>query len=416
MSVMQAINSKDTFDLMLERQKFPILQRRVHGKALAYLDNAATTQKPQCVIDAMSDYYQHYNANVHRGLHLLSQEATEKVESVRDSVQHFLNAGYREEIIFTKGTTEAINLLAYGFTQAVLKPGDEVLISAMEHHSNIVPWQIACEQSGASLKVVDINQRGELDLEDLQKKLGTRTRLLAITHVSNALGSVNPIKEIIDMAHDAGVPVLVDGAQAVAHLDIDIKSLGCEFYAFSSHKLYGPCGVGVLYGKRDWLERLPPYQSGGDMIHSVSFEKTTYAPLPGKFEAGTPAIAEIIGLGAAIEYFLSVDSTRRQLHEAQLLDYCGKALSDIKGLRIIGTAQAKLGLHAFVIEGIHPHDIGTVLDTRGVAVRSGHHCAMPVMSFYQVPATVRASFSLYNNREDIDQFINALHMVREMLG
>jgi len=396
------------------RDDFPILREMINGKPLIYLDNGATTQKPQAVIAAEVDYYSQRNANVHRGVHTLSQRATDDYEAARSKIARFINAASPEEVIYVRGATEAINLVAQSFARPRLKPGDEILISAMEHHSNIVPWQMVCAQTGALLKVVDINDRGELDFEHFTRLLGQRTWLVAITHLSNALGSVVPVERIIELAHAQGVAVLLDGAQAIAHLGVDVRALDCDFYAFSGHKLYGPTGIGVLYGKTALLAAMPPYQGGGDMIRSVTFEKTEYNDLPYKFEAGTPNIAGAIGLGAAIDYVSSIGIAAIAAHERDLLDYATGRVTDIAGLRIIGTAAQKASILSFTLEGIHPHDIGTILDDQGIAIRAGHHCAMPVMQRFGIAGTARASFALYNTRAEVDALIAGLHKVKEM--
>jgi cysteine desulfurase/selenocysteine lyase len=406
-----AVAASQTFDIAALRRDFPVLDQEVHGRRLVYLDNGATTQKPRAVIDAVSRYYEHDNANVHRGVHTLSERATNQLENVRDIVQRFINAAHREEVIYTKGTTDSINLVAHGFARAFLKPGDEVLITGMEHHANIVPWQQACEFSGATLQVADITDAGELDLEDFQRKLSSRTRIAAFTHVSNALGTINPIEQMIAMARAAGAAVLIDGAQAVAHGPVDVQKLDCDFYVFSGHKLYAPTGTGILYGKREWLERLPVYQTGGDMIREVTFARTTFAPLPHKFEAGTPHIAGFIGLGAAIEYLSGLPWAQLVAHEHELLEYATARALQIPGLKIIGTAANKAAVLSFTLDHVHPHDIGTFLDFEGVAVRAGHHCAMPVMQRFDVPATARASFAFYNTREEVDLLIAAIESV-----
>jgi cysteine desulfurase/selenocysteine lyase len=396
------------------RADFPILSRRIHGKPLVYLDNAATTQKPRPVLDAVRALYEHSYANVHRGVHLLSVEATDAYEAAREKVRQALNAREAREIVFVRGTTEGINLVAQTYGRRHIGPGDEVLISVLEHHSNIVPWQLLCEEKGARLAVAPIDERGEVVLEELEKRFSPRTRLLAISHVSNALGTVNPIERIVEMARNRNVPVLVDGAQAVPRLPVDVQRLGCDFYAFSSHKAYGPTGTGVLYGRSELLEAMPPYQGGGDMISSVTFEKTTWNVLPYKFEAGTPNIAGAIGLGAALDYLGAIGLERIADYEKKLLAYATEEVSGLPGLRIIGQAREKAGALSFVIEGIHPHDIGTVLDREGIAVRTGHHCAQPVMDFFGVPATARASLGLYNTRQDIDALIAGLRRCIEM--
>lgn len=402
-------------DVIRLRQDFPILRQTVNGKPLVYLDNAATSQKPQCVIDCEAHYYAALNANIHRGVHTLSQLATDAYEAARDTVQGLINAARREEIVFVRGTTEAINLVAASYGQR-LRPGDEILISAMEHHSNIVPWQLACERTGAILQVAPINDAGELLLEAFERLLGPRTRLVAVTHLSNALGTVNPVRYLIELAHARGIPVLVDGAQAVPHFNVDVQALDCDFYAFSGHKLYGPTGIGVLYGKAALLESMPPYQGGGDMIREVTFRKTTYNELPFKFEAGTPNIAGVIGLGAAIGYVSAVGLDAIAAHEHALLAYATGQAAQIPGLRIIGTAADKASILSFVLDGVHPHDAGTILDHEGVAVRAGHHCAMPVMERFGVPATVRASFALYNTRDEVDALFRAVRKSREVFA
>jgi cysteine desulfurase/selenocysteine lyase len=398
------------------RHHFPLLRQYVNGKPLVYFDNAATSQKPQAVIDAMMRYYEEENSNIHRGVHSLSERATQSYEGVRHKVRAFLNAGDHREIVFVRGTTEAINLVAHCYGRAFVREGDEILISGMEHHSNIVPWQILCEERNAKLRVIPITDAGELDMDVYPSLLTERTRIVAVTHVSNALGTVNPIGEVIRQAHARGIPVLVDGAQAVPHMHVDVQELDCDFYAFSAHKMFGPTGVGVLYGKRRWLEAMPPYQGGGDMIKSVTFEKTTYNDVPYKFEAGTPNIGGGIGLGAALDYLheLNMDAIRQ--FEDELLAYATEQILTVPGVRIIGTAREKAGVLSFVMEGIHPHDIGTILDVEGVAIRTGHHCAQPVMQRFGIPATARASFAFYNTKEEVDAFIKALSKVREVLG
>lgn len=398
------------------RGDFPILGTKMHGKPLVYLDNAATTQKPLAVIEAESDYYRHYNANVHRGIHALSQQATDAFEAARGKVQRLINAASPSEIIFVRGTTEAINLVAQSYGRSRFRAGDEIILSSMEHHSNIVPWQILCQQSGARLRIIPINDLGELQMEDYYALMNERTKLVAVAHVSNALGTINPVKNIIDYAHAHKVPVLIDGAQAIAHLPVDVQALGCDFYAFSGHKLYGPTGVGVLYGKAALLEAMPPYQGGGDMIRAVSFEGTTYNSLPHKFEAGTPNIGGVIGLGVAVDYVTGIGLEALSRHEQVLTTYATQLLADITGLRIIGSAHEKTGILSFVMEGMHPHDIGTVLDNHGVAIRTGHHCTMPLMERFGVPGTARASFALYNTRHDADALAAATYKVKEMFG
>ncbi len=404
------------YDVQRVRQDFPILRQLVHGKPLVYLDNAATAQKPQSVIDAEIAFYTESNANVHRGLHDLSERATAAFEEARHKMQHFVGARDSREIVFVRGATEGINLVAQSFARTRLRSGDEILISTIEHHSNIVPWQIVAEQTGAKLRVIPINDRGELVLEEYERLLGPRTRILSVTHVSNALGTINPVRKMIAAAHRQGAAVVIDGAQAAPHLPIDVADLDCEFYVLSGHKMYGPTGIGVLYGKLDLLEAMPPYQAGGDMILSVTFEKTIYNAVPFKFEAGTPHIAGAVGLGAAADYVTALGHEAIESHEQDLLAYGTKALSAIPGLRLVGTARRKASVLNFVIDGIHPHDIGTILDREGVAIRSGHHCAQPLLERFGVPATARASLGLYNTREEIDRLVAALHRTLEVFG
>jgi len=396
------------------RDDFPLLREKVYGKPLVYLDNAATTQKPQSVIDAESAFYAHDNANVHRGVHALSQRATDEYEAAREKVRRFINAESAREIVFVRGTTEAINLVAQSYARPRLQEDDNVLISAMEHHSNIVPWQMACAQSGAELRVAPVNDAGELDLDLFAKLIGRGTRLVAVTHLSNALGSIVPVARIVDMAHAHGVPVLLDGAQAIAHLGVDVRALDCDFYAFSGHKIFGPTGIGVLYGKAALLDAMPPYQVGGDMISSVTFGKTEYNELPYKFEAGTPNIAGAIGLGAALDYVSSIGIAAIAAHERDLLDYATRMAQGIAGLKIIGTARHKASILSFTMDGVHPHDIGTILDHEGVAIRAGHHCAMPLMQRFGIAGTARASFSFYNTHAEVDALMAALTKVKEM--
>ncbi|EEG09551.1 cysteine desulfurase [Pseudogulbenkiania ferrooxidans] len=408
-------DSPPRLDVVRLRQDFPILYQTVHGKPLVYLDNAATSQKPRSVIETETRYYGEINANVHRGVHTLSQRATDAFEAARDTVRRFINAARHEEIVFVRGTTEAINLVAASFGQR-LQPGDEILITEMEHHSNIVPWQLLCERSGAVLRVAPIDDTGELKLDEFARLLSPATRLVAVTQLSNALGTVNPVRQLIELAHAAGAVVLVDGAQAVAHRPVDVQALDCDFYAFSGHKLYGPTGIGVLYGKGALLESMPPYQGGGDMIRQVSFAGTTYNDLPYKFEAGTPNIAGAIGLGAAIDYLNTLGLPVVAAHEQALLAAATAQAMQIPGLRLIGTARDKASILAFTLEGVHPHDVGTILDLEGVAVRAGHHCAMPVMAHFGLPATVRASFALYNTAEEVDVLMHAIRKAREVFG
>ncbi len=398
------------------RTDFPILKTKIHGRPLVYLDTAATTQKPLAVIEAETKFYRDYNANVHRAIHTLSQWATDAFEGARAKVQRLINAASPGEIVFVRGTTEAINLVAQSYGRSRLKAGDEIIISHMEHHSNIVPWQLLCEQIGAKLRVIPINDTGELLIDAYEALLNERTRLVAMAHVSNALGTINPVKAIIERAHARNVPVLLDGAQAIAHLTVDVQALDCDFYAFSGHKLYGPTGIGVLYGKAALLDAMPPYHGGGNMISSVKFEKTTYNTLPYKFEAGTPNIAGAVGLGAAVDYVTGIGLEAIATHEQQLLAYATPLLADIPGLRIIGTAKEKSGIVSFVIDGVHPHDIGTILDAEGVAVRAGHHCAMPLMERFGVPATARPSFALYNTRQEVDVLVAAVRKAKEVFG
>ena len=404
------------YDVERLRADFPILEVQHHGKPIAYLDNAATTQKPLAVIEALRHYYSHENANVHRGVHHLSQVATNSYEAARATVAKFLGTSVGCEIVYTRGTTEAINLVAQTYGRTHVGPGDEVLISHMEHHSNIVPWQMLCQEKGARLQVIPINDRGELIMEEYEKLLNPRTKIVAVVHVSNALGTVNPVEEIIRLAHAQGAAVLVDGAQAAPHMTVNVKEMGCDFYAISAHKLYGPTGLGVLYGRAALLEEMPPYQGGGDMILSVTFEKTTYNHHPFKFEAGTPHIAGAIGMAAGIDYLQAVGLDRIAAHEQDLLDYGSSRLSEVRGLRMVGTAARKAGVLGFTLDSAHPHDIGQILDGEAVAVRAGHHCAQPVMARFGIPATTRASVALYNTRAEIDRLIEALHVVNKVFG
>jgi len=406
-----------TFDVSRIRQDFPILSRTVRGgRPLVYLDNAATTQKPQVVLDALMGFYAGSNANVHRGVHELSERATAAFEGAREKVRRFLNAAHSREIIFTRNATEGINLVAQTYGVQNVHEGDEVLITEIEHHSNIVPWQMLCERQGARLRVVPVTDTGEIPLENVRRLLGPRTKLVAVTHLSNALGTITPVREIVAMAHELGVPVLVDGSQAAYHLPVDVQALDCDFYVITGHKLYGPTGIGALYGKEARLKAMPPYQGGGDMISSVTFEKTTYNVLPYKFEAGTPHIAGAVGLGAAVDYLSSVGLERVAAHEAELLEYGTRRLQEIPGLRLIGTAPRKASILSFVMDGVHPHDVGTIVDREGVAIRTGHHCAQPVMERFGVPATARASLAMYNTREEIDALVRALIKVREVFA
>lgn len=402
------------FNVREIREEFPALRQQIYGKNLIYFDNGATSQKPKLVLDAINLFYSKENANIHRGVHFMSQKATTEYEAARQRIQQYIGARKSEEIIFTKGTTDSINLVAYSFGQ-LLSAGDEILISAMEHHSNIVPWQMLCERQGCVLKVAPINQRGELIMEEFDHLLSKKTKLVSITHISNTLGTVNPVKEIIDKAHVVGAKVLVDGAQSIQHMHINVKELNCDFYAFSSHKVFGPTGIGVLYGKEELLDRMPPYQGGGDMISRVTFERTTYNELPFKFEAGTPHIAGGICLGKAFEFLSSIDMEAAEKHERELAKYAEDMLDTFEGLQIIGEAKNKTSVVSFAVKGIHPFDIGTLLDKQGIAVRTGHHCTQPLMDFYQIPGTVRASFAFYNTKEEIDTFVAAVERSLSML-
>ena len=403
-------------DVSAIRAAFPILRRHVHGTPLVYLDNAATTQKPQAVIDRLVRYYSEEHANIHRGVHALSVEATDAYDAARERVRQFLNASEAREIVFVRGATEAINLVAGTFGRSRVGAGDEVVVSEMEHHSNIVPWQMLCEEKGAGLRVIPISDAGDLRLDEYRRLLGARTRLVAVTHVSNALGTINPVEEIVRLAHNHGIPVLIDGAQAVAHMPVDVQAIGCAFYVFSGHKVLGPTGVGVLYGRSSLLDAMPPYQGGGDMIRSVTFERTLYDVVPHRFEAGTPHIAGAVGLAAAIEYLMAIGLDRVEAHEQELLTHGTEALSWVPGLRLTGTARRKAGILSFVMDEIHPHDIGTILDRDGIAIRAGHHCCQPLMARLGVPATARASLALYNTREEIDALAASLRRVREVFA
>ncbi len=404
------------FDVEKIRADFPILRQEIRNRPLVYLDNAATCQKPQVVIDSIVKMYSHDYANVHRGVHTLSERATAAYEGARKKVKAFINAQSHKEIIFVRGATEGINLVAQTFGKANLKAGDEILITAMEHHSNIVPWQMLCEETGAKLKVAPINLQGELIIEQFMALLTEKTRLVSVAHMSNALGTVNPVKEIISAVHEKGIKVLLDGAQAVPHMEVDMQELDCDFYVFSGHKLYAPSGIGVLYGKQELLEAMPPYQGGGDMIRKVTFEETEYNVVPYKFEAGTPSIADTVGLGAALDYLSGIGMAEIAAYEAELLSYATEKAKQIKGLKIIGEAAQKGAILSFVLEKIHPHDIGTMLDSLGIAVRAGHHCAMPVMDFFQVPATARASFAMYNTKQEIDTLMTGINQLIEVFG
>jgi cysteine desulfurase / selenocysteine lyase len=413
---MMPVEKLGNWDVEKIRKDFPVLSTTVNGKPLVYLDNGASSQVPQVVIDRGSKYLQEEHSNVHRGVHYLSQTATTAFEAAREKVKRFINARESAECIFVRGTTEGINLAASSYGRKFISEGDEIIISGMEHHSNIVPWQMTAEERGAKIRVIPLNERGELIIEEYERLLNERTKMVAVAHVSNALGTVNPIKEMVATAHKYGVPVLVDAAQSVPHFPVDVQDLDCDFYVFSGHKMYGPTGSGVLYGKREWLYQMPPYQTGGGMIRSVTFEKTTFAPIPEKFEAGTPAIAPCIGLGAAVDYINSIDFAAAAAYEHKLVEYAASRLADIPGVKLIGTAANRASVLSFTIENVHPHDIGTILDQEGVAVRAGHHCAQPVMQFFDVPATARASFAFYNTKEEADKLADAIQKVIEVFA
>lgn len=398
------------------RKQFPLLSREVNNRPLVYFDNAATTQKPESVMERIRNYYEFENSNIHRGAHFLSQMATDAYEQARQTTASFINAAHPHEVVFTRGTTESINLVAHSFCKQFLKPGDEILISAMEHHSNIVPWQIACQEHQAKLKVIPIDQKGQLMMSEYPKLLSEKTRLVAITHVSNALGTINPVREIIETAHRQDIPVLVDGAQATPHMAVDVQALDCDFFCFSGHKMYGPMGIGVLYGKEKWLEQIPPYQGGGEMIKDVSFEKTTYNDLPFKFEAGTPNVPGVLGLETAMNFISEAGHDTISIHESDLLQYAFDALKNFDGIRFIGTPEHRAGVISFLLGDIHPYDAGTILDKLGIAVRTGHHCVQPVLDYFNIPGTIRISFGLYNTRQEVDKLIKALGTVREMFG
>ncbi len=398
------------------RREFPVLNQMVNGKPLVYLDNAATTQKPKAVVERLMDYYYKENSNIHRGAHYLSQQATEAYENARETTRLYLNAAYSHEIIFSRGTTEAINLVSSSFSKKFVNQGDEILISAMEHHSNIVPWQMACQERGAILKVIPMNKKGELLMEEYENLLSDKTRIVAVAHVSNSLGTINPIEEIIARAHQKGIPVLIDGAQAVPHMKVDVQALDCDFYCFSGHKLYGPMGVGVLYGKEEWLQQMPPYQGGGEMIKEVRFSGTTYNELPFKFEAGTPNVGDVLGLEAALRFVSYLRHDEISAYENQLMQYALEQLQTLENVRFIGTAEKKTSVISFVFNDIHPYDTGIILDKMGIAVRTGHHCAQPVMDFFEVPGTVRVSFAVYNTRQEIDMLVDGLKKVRTLFG
>ena len=403
------------FDVQAIRSQFPVLQRMVKGKPLVYFDNAATAQKPLAVIHALTEYYEKYNANIHRGIHSLAEEATAAYEATRDTVRQFINAKHREEIVFTRGVTESINLVAYTYGRTNLKTGDEIIISGMEHHSNIVPWQLVAEMTGAVLKVIPVDDNGELILEEYHKLLSGNTKIVSVVHASNSLGSINPVKEIIDEAHQVGAVVIIDGAQSTVHLDIDVQELNCDFFAISSHKVYGPTGIGVLYGKKELLEAMPPFMGGGEMIKEVSFEKTSWNELPYKFEAGTPNIADTVAFKAALDFVSSVGKEAARKHEDGLLQYATAQLETIDGVKLIGTAKQKVSVASFIVEGVHPQDLGILLDNQGVAVRTGHHCTQPLMNRFGIPGTTRASFAIYNTKEEIDVLIAGLHKAIKLL-
>lgn len=400
----------------MKRDDFVILDQLVYDKPLVYLDNAATTQKPAVVIEALRQYYETINSNIHRGVHYLSQRATEEFELSRERVRSFINAAHSHEVIFTRGATESINLIASSFGKAFLQKGDEVILSRMEHHSNIVPWQIICEEREAKIKWISFDDNGALELDQLESLISPKTKIIAITHISNALGTINPVRKIIETAHRYNIPVMIDGAQAVSHIPVDVRELDCDFYCFSGHKMYAPMGIGIMYGKEKWLEKMPPYQGGGEMIRSVTIEKSTYNDLPFKFEAGTPSVGDVIGLKTAIDYVDNIGIKEIEKHEQELLHYGTKKLSQIEGLKIIGTAPEKSGIISFNLDGIHPYDAGVIIDRLGVAIRTGHHCAQPVMDSYHIPGTIRASFALYNEKQEIDRLTEAVKKAKEMLG
>lgn len=404
------------FEVEQWRRDFPNLDREIHGKPLIYFDNAATAQRPLAMMTATDDYYRRTNANVHRGVHTLSEEATASFEAARDSMQRLINAPNRREVVFVRGVTEGVNLVSQAFVRPRVKPGDQILISHMEHHSNIVPWQLLCGQTGATLKVIPMNERGELIWEEFEKLLNPAVKILALVHVSNALGTINPVKRMVVAAHEHGIPVLLDGAQAMPHLAVDVAAIGCDFYCVSGHKMFGPTGIGILYGRAELLEEMPPYHGGGEMIRHVTFEQTTYNELPSKFEAGTPNIAGSIGLGATAEYLMGIGMERIGAYEHGLLDYATQVIGRVPGLKLIGTAAHKAGVVSFTLDGVHPHDLGTILDHEGIAIRTGHHCAMPVMQFFKVPATSRVSLAFYNTRDEIDRFVDALERARKVLA
>lgn len=413
---MTAVKEMSNWDINKIREDFPVLSQSVNGKPLVYLDNGASSQVPNTVIDRTSKYLSEEHSNIHRGVHYLSQHATTAYEAAREKVKRFINAKEAKECIFVRGCTEGVNLVAYSYGRKFIGEGDEIILSQMEHHANIIPWQVLAEEKGAKIRVIPMNERGELVIEEYENMLNERTKIVAITHVSNSLGTVNPVKEMIQTAHKFGVPVLVDGAQAIPHFPVDVQDLDADFYTFSGHKVFAPTGSGVLYGKKELLDKMPPYQTGGGMIRTVTFEKTTYAPIPEKFEAGTPAIAANIGLGAAIDYLNSIDFEAAAKYEHELLEYATEKLSKIEGVKIIGTAQEKASVISFTIENVHPHDIGTILDQKGIAIRAGHHCAQPVMQFFDVPATARVSLAFYNTKEEVDKLAEAVQKVIDVFA
>lgn len=413
---MTAVKEMSNFDVNKVRADFPVLSREVNGKPLVYLDNSGSSQVSNLVIERGSKYLAEEHSNIHRGVHYLSQHATNAYEAAREKVKRFINAKEAKECIFVRGCTEGINLVAYSYGRKFIGEGDEIILSQMEHHANIIPWQVVAEEKGAKIRVIPMNERGELIIDEYENMLNERTKIVAITHVSNSLGTINPVKQMIETAHKFGVPVLIDGAQSIPHFPVDVQDLDADFYTFSGHKVYAPTGSGVLYGKREWLDKMPPYQTGGGMIRTVTFEKTTFAPIPEKFEAGTPAIAANIGLGAAIDYLNSIDFAAAAAWEHELLEYATKKLNAIEGVRIVGTAKEKASVLSFTIEGVHPHDIGTILDQQGIAIRAGHHCAQPVMQFFDVPATARASFAFYNTKEEVDKLAAAIEKVMEVFA
>ncbi len=413
---MTAVKEMSNFDVNKVRADFPVLSQTVNGKPLVYLDNGASSQVPNLVIERGSKYLAEEHSNIHRGVHYLSQHATTAYEAAREKVKRFINAPSAKECIFVRGCTEGVNLVAYSYGRKFIGEGDEIILSQMEHHANIIPWQVIAEEKGAKIRVIPMNERGELIIEEYENMLNERTKIVAITHVSNSLGTINPVKEMIATAHKFGVPVLIDGAQAIPHFPVDVQDLDADFYTFSGHKMFAPTGSGVLFGKKEWLDKMPPYQTGGGMIRTVTFEKTTYAPIPEKFEAGTPAIAANIGLGAAVDYLNSIDFEAAAKYEHELLEYATEKLSAIEGVKIIGTAKEKASVISFTIENVHPHDIGTILDQQGIAVRAGHHCAQPVMQFFDVPATARASFAFYNTKEEVDKLAEAIQKVIDVFA